>query len=455
MKIQSIVLFLCLSIANISVQTFEPPQKPIVLKPKAKLAPALPKGSINLISAEGGRFPIPAEALSYLGTIQSLRGGVFEEAAASEIQIPEISNQTLDEVTRILKIVQNRVYPGNSLQVPHLMEDIEKEVPITDAFKLFKVADFLDFDLLKKFVAYTLAKRVATNSMSYEQFNQQLKQVSFLTAEMKRALLLEVARNYYFIRFRNNMKSFDLTQKGYSWGRFQRGKRRDLFLGERQIAENEYTYPAGLSPQDYHLSIQDYLDNAIAYVVAHTYSNYQGPVTDVELGGIWLVSLDGVQNLPRSNDINFFEVYGNLLTTIVPEDFTNLRHLRVLGLTKNKISSVPAHAFARLSNLFVLSLARNEISTIDPQALFGLNSLTEIYLDSNRLTHLPAGLFSQTPLIRRIDLQNNPLEKLDPALLMGLAHLELVVLTNTRLSRAAADLLRARFPDVRFEFRLS
>lgn len=82
-------------------------------------------------------------------------------------------------------------------------------------------------------------------------------------------------------------------------------------------------------------------------------------------------------------DLSNNEIYG-----IEPEALQDLRDLRELNLSSNKLVKLPSYQFKYLQRLEILDLSNNELITISQQALDGLGSLRRLRLDGNAMQRL-------------------------------------------------------------------
>jgi len=82
-----------------------------------------------------------------------------------------------------------------------------------------------------------------------------------------------------------------------------------------------------------------------------------------------------------------------LLRFIEPSIFTNLRNLRLLDISKNRIIVLTPENFVHLPNLQILDLRQNPIMCISPNAFSRLSMLQQL-LVSISLKHYYNLLFS-------------------------------------------------------------
>ncbi|XP_038255723.1 slit homolog 2 protein-like isoform X2 [Dermochelys coriacea] len=79
------------------------------------------------------------------------------------------------------------------------------------------------------------------------------------------------------------------------------------------------------------------------------------------------------RNVPRNTER--LDLNGNNITRITKTDFTGLRHLRVLQLMENKISTIERGAFQDLKELERLRLNRNNLQLLSELLFLGTPKL--------------------------------------------------------------------------------
>ena len=66
--------------------------------------------------------------------------------------------------------------------------------------------------------------------------------------------------------------------------------------------------------------------------------------------------------------------------------------------------------FANLKNLKILDLSWNKLSRINPQSFFGIENLKELSIGKNNLSNFDLAILENIPQIEIIDLRGNPIE---------------------------------------------
>ncbi|XP_015205363.2 slit homolog 3 protein isoform X1 [Lepisosteus oculatus] len=118
----------------------------------------------------------------------------------------------------------------------------------------------------------------------------------------------------------------------------------------------------------------------------------------------------GLRSLPKGIPKDTTELYleGNLLTT-VPKELASLKHLSLIDLSNNSISSLAPMTFSNMSQLATLILSYNQIRCIPVHAFDGLRSLRLLTLHGNDLSTIPEGAFNHLTSLSHLALGANPL----------------------------------------------
>ncbi|MDA8002022.1 MAG: fibronectin type III domain-containing protein, partial [Alphaproteobacteria bacterium] len=110
----------------------------------------------------------------------------------------------------------------------------------------------------------------------------------------------------------------------------------------------------------------------------------------------------------------------NRLTTLPANAFAGLGKLRTLYLSSNRLTTLPANAFAGLDKLTDLDLPNNQLTTLSANAFAGLANVTRLWLTNNHLTTLPANAFAGLANVTGLWLTNNRLTTLPAGAFNGL-----------------------------------
>lgn len=114
--------------------------------------------------------------------------------------------------------------------------------------------------------------------------------------------------------------------------------------------------------------------------------------------------------LPKGIPRNITELYldGNQFS-IVPKELSTFKHLQLVDLSNNKISSLTNSSFANMSQLTTLILSYNALQCIPTLAFRGLGSLRLLSLHGNDISELPDGIFNDVTSLSHLAIGANPL----------------------------------------------
>uniref|UniRef100_A0A8C7N7L2 Slit homolog 1b (Drosophila) n=1 Tax=Oncorhynchus kisutch TaxID=8019 RepID=A0A8C7N7L2_ONCKI len=117
-----------------------------------------------------------------------------------------------------------------------------------------------------------------------------------------------------------------------------------------------------------------------------------------------------LQALPKGLPRNVTELYldGNQFS-MVPRELSTFKHLQLVDLSNNRISSLSDSSFSNMSQLTTLILSYNSLRCIPPLALAGLRSLRLLSLHGNDISELMEGIFSDVASLSHLAIGANPL----------------------------------------------
>lgn len=122
--------------------------------------------------------------------------------------------------------------------------------------------------------------------------------------------------------------------------------------------------------------------------------------------------------------------------TALPWNIGQLKNLKVLNLTGNRLTALPPQ-IVQLKNLEILKLENNRLTSLLPSySNVRLNTFEEVYLKNNQLSVFPKALIplpGQISMLTEIDLSNNRVKKL-PENIDRLQQLTSLNLNNNQLS---------------------
>uniref|UniRef100_A0A7N6BCP3 Slit homolog 2 (Drosophila) n=1 Tax=Anabas testudineus TaxID=64144 RepID=A0A7N6BCP3_ANATE len=118
----------------------------------------------------------------------------------------------------------------------------------------------------------------------------------------------------------------------------------------------------------------------------------------------------GLTTLPKGLPKETTELYldGNHFTQ-VPVELSNFKHLTLIDLSNNQISTLSNHSLSNMSELLTLILSYNRLRCIPVRAFDGLKSLRLLSLHGNDISMIPEGAFKDLSSLSHLALGANPL----------------------------------------------
>ncbi|KAI3352420.1 hypothetical protein L3Q82_005380 [Scortum barcoo] len=118
----------------------------------------------------------------------------------------------------------------------------------------------------------------------------------------------------------------------------------------------------------------------------------------------------GLTTLPKGLPKETTELYldGNRFTQ-VPVELSNFKHLTLIDLSNNQISTLSNHSLSNMSELLTLILSYNRLRCIPVRAFDGLKSLRLLSLHGNDISLIPEGAFKDLSSLSHLALGANPL----------------------------------------------
>ena len=99
----------------------------------------------------------------------------------------------------------------------------------------------------------------------------------------------------------------------------------------------------------------------------------------------------------------------NKIILINKEMLLGLKELKALNLENNEISWIEEGAFTSLGGVRVLNLQRNKLTSLNQSAFVGLSSLLDLLLNKNELREIDSGVFNPLINLQVLDLSENNL----------------------------------------------
>ncbi|XP_062864239.1 slit homolog 2 protein [Trichomycterus rosablanca] len=118
----------------------------------------------------------------------------------------------------------------------------------------------------------------------------------------------------------------------------------------------------------------------------------------------------GLNALPKGIPKDVTELYldGNHFTQ-VPLELSNFKHLTLIDLSNNQISTLSNNSYSNMSELLTLILSYNRLRCIPAKAFEGLRSLRLLSLHGNDIAVIPEGAFKDLSSLSHLALGANPL----------------------------------------------
>ncbi|XP_054695731.1 transforming growth factor beta activator LRRC32-like [Grus americana] len=156
----------------------------------------------------------------------------------------------------------------------------------------------------------------------------------------------------------------------------------------------------------------------------------------LELSNNFIQNLSG-SRMPEFGQLEYLDVCFNQLEAVSATTLAQLPQLRSLLLGSNHLDRnyiANGQAFRLLRNIEVLDLSANNLeSHMAGWYISNLTRLRMLDLSGNRMTRLPAGIFWSTPWLRELDLSNNYIMEIEEGAFEALEELEVVNLALNSL----------------------
>lgn len=124
----------------------------------------------------------------------------------------------------------------------------------------------------------------------------------------------------------------------------------------------------------------------------------------------------------------------NRLKSLQHGAFSGLKSLRSLDLSYNHLHSIEKDAFGGLNGLQVLNLDGNRLETINPDWFQRIKSVSELCLSYNNLRKINAEVFQELQHLSKLNLTGNQITMIDSNAFHGLDNLCVLDLSKNRLS---------------------
>ncbi|KAM6125045.1 transforming growth factor beta activator LRRC32-like [Phoenicopterus ruber ruber] len=156
----------------------------------------------------------------------------------------------------------------------------------------------------------------------------------------------------------------------------------------------------------------------------------------LELSNNFIQNLSS-SDMPGFRQLEYLDVCFNQLEAVSDTTLAQLPQLRSLLLGSNHLDRnylANGQAFRLLRNIEVLDLSANNLeSHMAGWYVSNLTRLRVLDLSGNKMTRLPAGIFRSTPRLRELDLSNNYIMEIEEGAFEALEELEVVNLALNSL----------------------
>lgn len=110
----------------------------------------------------------------------------------------------------------------------------------------------------------------------------------------------------------------------------------------------------------------------------------------------------------NNSKLTHLRMHANEIESLPEEVFSNLTELKLLNLSHNRFEEFP-NVLSALSNLRVVTVSENDLTTLPANAFEHNTELTHVYLSGNDISSLPSGAFSGLAKLRSLSLAKNEL----------------------------------------------
>ncbi|XP_015111727.1 slit homolog 2 protein [Diachasma alloeum] len=146
--------------------------------------------------------------------------------------------------------------------------------------------------------------------------------------------------------------------------------------------------------------------------------------------------------LPHVCGLVVLNISGNDLVDLSDVRLANDSDLKILDLSSNQLSELPANAFRTLTGLVHLRLRNNIIDTVNEDAFAGLEALENLDVSDNRLTQLPDATLTHLSSLQTLNLSGNQLKILGARWFEALGRLRELDVSRNGLTKAASGALQ-------------
>lgn len=150
--------------------------------------------------------------------------------------------------------------------------------------------------------------------------------------------------------------------------------------------------------------------------------------------GDYIEELPTLQNVPLLEGLFLFQ---NRLGTVSASMFKNMRKLRTLYLSNNRIETINFTMGAEnfLAHLQILILSHNNITILPDNVFSMLTSLEHLELDDNQIQRLSSTSIRPITQMRTLSVARNRIERIDRGLFDNVTRLEILAAGNVCINQ--------------------
>lgn len=153
-------------------------------------------------------------------------------------------------------------------------------------------------------------------------------------------------------------------------------------------------------------------------------------------------SLESIDVFAQVKKLKYLNLSGNKLEYLKNESFNELAYLYNLDLSANRLENIADGTFRGLHQLKSLSIANNLIKEIDPGWFVGINDLRELDLSSNLLTSVDSSSFTALYDLNLLNLSTNQISTIDQRTFINLTNLLILDLSYNQIQYVPKEALQ-------------
>ncbi|KAJ6623910.1 Slit like 3 protein, partial [Pseudolycoriella hygida] len=138
-------------------------------------------------------------------------------------------------------------------------------------------------------------------------------------------------------------------------------------------------------------------------------------------------------DIGMSKHVEILDLSNNFLSTLDEHSFSDLKHLQTLNLSNNSIHTIDIDTFSKLKRLEHLILSKNRLESFDNRIIEKLNRLVTLDLSENKFMDLRNAVLLKSRSVETLDLQNSQITHLYASLFQRMTNLKTINLSNNLL----------------------